>query len=425
MSAIKSAKDELLIDKIIYMNKNGFASDKMSSEGVAIIGAGRTKFGELFDRSLMSLITEASNNALKDANLAWEDIDEIVIGSFIPEIINNIGNLPALIAEELCLNIPITRVEAACGSGGAAIYNAIRAVKGGCKNVLAIGAEKSTDGDARSAYMAAANPWEHIYGFDFAGLNAAMTERYFYEYPKTKREQFAMVSVKNHKHAAGNKLAHLRNQITIETVLNANIISYPVRLFDCSPVSDGAAAVVLTSEERAKKEYKDKGVKISGYGMISDTIGLYARESLVKVKATRLAARDAFKRAGFGIEKVDLLELHDAFVIQEILALEELGLANYGEAPKIVEDSFDANAKYIVYKTLKGEKISNTGGGLKGDGHPVGASGVRQAVELYQQITGKTDHPIDKYLGRMPRVGLCQSIGGSGSTITVHVLEAM
>ncbi|MEM2899511.1 MAG: thiolase domain-containing protein [Thermoplasmata archaeon] len=397
----------------------------MSSEGVAIIGAGRTKFGELFDKSLMNLITEASNNALKDANLDWKDIDEIVIGSFVPEIINNIGNLPALMSEELSLNIPITRVEAACGSGGAAIYNAIRAVKGGGKNVLAIGAEKSTDGDARSAYMAAANPWEHIYGFDFAGLNAAMTERYFYEYPKTKREQFAMVSVKNHKHAAGNKLAHLRNQITIETVLNANIISYPVRLFDCSPVSDGAAAVVLTSEERAKKEYKDKGVKISGYGMISDTIGLYARESFVKVKATRLAARDAFKRAGYGIEKVDLLELHDAFVIQEILALEELGLANYGEAPKMVEDSFDANAKYIVYKTSMGDKISNTGGGLKGDGHPVGASGVRQAVELYGQITGKTDHPIDKYLGRMPRVGLCQSIGGSGSTITIHILEAM
>ncbi len=397
----------------------------MSNDGVAIIGAGRTKFGELFDKSIMNLIAEAGTGALKDANLEWSDVDEIVIGSFIAEITNNIGNLPALMAEELSLNIPITRVEAACGSGGAAIYNGIRAVKGGCKTVLAIGAEKATDGDARSAYMAAANPWEHVYGFDFAGLNAAMTERYFYEYPKTKKEQFAMVSVKNHKHAAGNKLAHLRNQITIETVLNANIISYPVRLFDCSPVSDGAAAVVLSSEERAKKDYKDNAVKIPGYGMISDTIGLYARDSITKVKATRLASEQAFKRAGFGVEKIDILEMHDAFVIQEILAIEELGLANYGEAPKMVEDSFDANAKYIVYKTTKGEKISNTGGGLKADGHPVGASGVRQAVELYGQITGKTDHPVDKYLGRHPQSGICQSIGGSGSTITVHVLEGM
>lgn len=392
------------------------------NQEVAIVGAGRTKFGELYERSMISLTIEAGLNALKEANLERKDIDEMVVGSFITEIVNEQGNLPAFLSEELGINIPITRTEAACGSGGSALYNGITAIKSGrCDVVLVGGVEKATDWNAGIAYMAAASEWERLYNFNFTGLNAAMAKRYLYEYPETKIEHLAMISVKNHKHAIDNKNAHLRNQITVEQVLKSDVVSDPLTIYHCSPVTDGAAALILVNGDLAK-EYENP-VYITGSGMNTDSIGLYARENFTSLKATKLAAANAFKETGKTIKDVDILELHDAFTIQELLAYEELGLAEKGKAWKMIEEGFNTSGRHVVYNVNGKEAIINCGGGLKADGHPVGATGVRQAVELYQQLTGKSDHPVSKSLGREPKIGLCQNIGGTGSLITVHLLE--
>ncbi len=389
---------------------------------VAIVGAGRTRFGELYERSMISLTVEAGLNALKEANLERKQIGEMVVGSFVTEIVNEQGNLPAFLSEELGINIPITRTEAACGSGGSALYNGITTIKSGrCDVVLVGGVEKATDWNVGIAYMAAASEWERLYEFNFTGLNATMAMRYLHEYPETKLEHLAMISVKNHKHARDNKNAHLRNQITVEQVLKSDMVSDPLTIYQCSPVSDGAAALILVSGELAKGY--DNPVYITGSGMRTDSIGLYARDSITSLKATKLAAATAFKESRRAIDEVDILELHDAFTIQELLAYEELGLVEKGKAWKMIQDGFDSSARHIVYRVNGKEIIVNCGGGLKADGHPVGATGVRQAVELYQQLTGKSDHPVNKSLGREPKIGLCQNIGGTGSLITVHLLE--
>lgn len=396
------------------------------SERVAVIGAGRTRFGELFDRSLISLVAEAGIKALEDANVSRHELDEMFIGTFVPEIQNDQGNFSALLCEEIGINIPTTRVEAACASGGAAVYNGARAIKSGeCDLVLVGGAEKATDRNAREAYMAAASEWERLYSFDFISLNAILTQRYLFEYNETSMEDFSLVSVKNHKHALRNPNAHFRKEITVEKVLNSPMISDPVKLLDCSPVSDGSAAIILASEERAK-QLADDPVYLTGCGMNSDTIGLYARSSLSHLKATVMASSTAFKRSGLSISEVDLFELHDAYIIQEVMGYEDLGIVDNGQGPRLVREAFENSSEdsdHIVYESRGKDFVVNAGGGLKADGHPVGATGVRQIGEIYQQMTGKTPYPIEKSLGRTPEVGLAQNVGGSGSNVTVSLLE--
>lgn len=393
---------------------------------VALIGGGRTRFGELFDRSMISLVLEAGMEALYDAKVSREELDEMFIGTFVPEILNDQGNFSAFLSEEMGFNIPITRVESACASGGTAIYNGIRAIKSGdCDLVLVGGAEKATDRSARKAYMAAASEWERKYSFDFISLNAILTQRYIHEYPDVKREDMALISVKNHLHAADNPNAHFRNRITEEMVMKAPVISSPVRLLDCSPVSDGAAAVILASEEKAR-ELTDNPVFLSGYGMGSDTIGLYGRESLTNLKASRETADVAFRRSGLELRDIDIFEMHDAYIIQEIMGVEDIGLAERGKAPEMMREAFDAlgKGKHLLHEREGHSFITNCGGGLKADGHPVGATGVRQIEEIYHQIKGDSTHPVGRSLGRDPSVGLAQNIGGSGSHITMMIMES-
>ncbi len=392
---------------------------------VVVIGSGRTKFGELFERSFISLVAEAGIAALRDAKISREDIDEMVIGTFVPEIMNDQGNFSAYLAEEMGFDIPITRVEAACASGGAAVYNAVRAIKSGdCDLVLVGGAEKATDRSARKAYMAAASEWERLYEFDFISLNAILTQRYLHENKNANYEDMTLISVKNHMHASENPHAHFRNQITQEMVLNAPVISDPVRLLDCSPVSDGAAALIIASEEKAR-EITDRFVFLSGYGMSTDSIGLYSRRSLSDLRATRKAKDIAFQRTSLALEDVDLFEMHDAYIIQEVMGYEDLGLAERGKGPEMVKRAFESHGEesHITYERKGHTFITNTGGGLKADGHPVGATGVRQVGEIFQQLSGKSPYPIERSLGRKPEVGLAHNVGGSGSNITVLLLE--
>ena len=386
----------------------------------------RAEFGELFDRSLISLVVEAGMKALEDANVSRHELDEMFIGTFVPEIQNDQGNFSALLCEEIGINIPITRVEAACASGGASVYNGVRAIKSGeCDLVLVGGAEKATDRNARESYMAAASEWERLYSYDFISLNAILTQRYLFEYSETKMEDLSLVSVKNHRHALKNPNAHFRKEISVEDVLSSPVISNPVKLLDCSPVSDGSAAVILASEERAK-QLMDDPVYLTGCGMNSDTIGLYARSSLSHLKATVMSGGAAFKRSGLNVSDVDLFELHDAYIIQEIMAYEDLGIVDNGMGAGLVRDAFGNSNKgsdHIVYETGGKDFVVNAGGGLKADGHPVGATGVRQVGEIFSQMTGRSPYPIEKTLGRRPEVGLAHNVGGSGSIITVSILE--
>jgi len=394
---------------------------------VAIISAGRTYFGELFDRSLISLTVEAGLKALRDANLERRDIDEMYVGSFVSEITNFQGNFPALLCEELGIHIPITRVEAACGSGGSALYNGIRAVSSGDSDIVLVGGvEKATDTGSAEMFMAAASPWERLYGFSFAGLYANMANRYLYNNQNTTAEHLAMVAVKNHRHARNNPYAHYRNAVTVEQVQNTPMVSSPFTILHCSPISDGGAAVILASEKIAK-EYDD-AVYITGAAMNADAIGLYARRDMTTSAANRFASRDALARAGRTVDEVDIFELHDAFTISEIMAMEDIKLAAIGCSAAILERGLQvsSNGSHVVMENSVGrEFVSNAGGGLKADGHPVGATGVRQAVEIYQQLAGKSEYPVEKVLGDRPMVGLCQNVGGTCASSSVHVMEVM
>jgi len=394
---------------------------------VAIIGAGRTRFGELFDRSIISLTVEAGLKALRDANLERKDIDEMFVGSFVSEITNFQGNFPALLCEELGIHIPITRVEAACGSGGSALYNGINAILSGASDIALIGGvEKATDTGSADMFMAATSPWERLYGFSFAGLYATIANRYLYKHQDTTVEHLAMVAVKNHRHAKNNPYAHYRNAVTVEQVQNTPIVSEPFTIYHCSPISDGGAAVILASEEVAK-EYDD-AIYITGSAMNADTIGLYARQDMTSSAANRLASKDALARAGRKISDMDLFELHDAFTISEILAMEDIGLYRAGCSASMIEQGIKAssNGSHVVMENSSGrEFVSNPGGGLKADGHPVGATGIRQAVEIYQQLSCKSEYPVEKTLGHRPTIGLCQNTGGTCASTSVHVMEVI
>ncbi len=383
---------------------------------VAIIGVGITKFGELWDRSLRSLGIEAGIKAVNDAGIEGKDIDALYIGSMSPGRFVRQEHMAPIVAEYSGLvgrHIPATRVENACASGGTALRQGFLAVASGLHDIVVVGgAEKMTDVPGSLATdtlaMAADQEWEAFYGMTFPGLYALMARRHMYEYGTTK-EQLAMVAVKNHENGALNPTAHFQKPITLETALNAQMIADPLGLFDCSPVSDGAAAVVLAPMEIAKK-YTDTPVEIIGSGQASDTIALHSREDITTTAATVEAARQAYKMAGIGPEDVDFAEVHDCFTINEIIATEDLGFFKKGEGGKAVEEGITRR---------DGSLPINVSGGLKAKGHPVGATGIAQAVEIVLQLRGEAG----KRQLPDPEIGLTHNVGGSGATAVVHIFK--
>jgi acetyl-CoA C-acetyltransferase len=404
--------------------------EAMKKPIAAIVGAGRTRFGEFFKREYMSLALEAGQKALDSANMQTKELGAIYGGFFLPEITEYQGLSSSSFAEEMDINIPITRVEAACASGGLALYNGCLAIQSGrFDKVLVGGVEKLTNTDATSSLSTAMSSYERLYNFTFPDLYASMAGRHMHDYG-TKREHLAMVAVKNHKHAKGNEHAQFRNPITIDTVINSAPVAKPLTLLDCSPISDGAAAIVLVKPELAK-DYEN-AVLITGSDYATGSVGLYSRktaptapleEKFTSIRVTKLASEEALKMSGITLKDIDIAEVHDCFTIEEILAMEDIGLCEKGKGGFVVEDSFDEKSSHIVYKTDYGEKIFNCGGGLKADGHPVSATGVRQAVECYEQLSGISCHPVDRRLGKRPDYALIHNIGGSGAAGVVHILE--
>jgi acetyl-CoA C-acetyltransferase len=381
---------------------------------VAIIGIGCTSFGEKWESSFRDLFVEAGSLALADAELSGEHIDAMYVGNMSAGRFIEQEHIGALIADYAGLStrhIPSTRVEAACASGGLAFRQAVIAVASGMEDiVVAAGVEKMTDvGTGASVDTlagAADREWEGFMGATFPGLYAMIATDYMHRYPLT-REQLGMVAVKNHRNGAKNPIAQFRSEITLETVLSSALVADPLRLFDCSPITDGAAAVILAPLERAR-EFTDTPVRVLATAQASDTLALHDRRDISCLDATVVAGERAFAMAGLPRGKIDFLEVHDCFTIAEICAIEDLGFCRKGEAGRLTEEGVTA---------LGGDLPVNTSGGLKACGHPVGATGIKQVCEVVQQLRGEAGaRQVDG------EIGLTHNVGGTGATVVVHIL---
>jgi len=383
---------------------------------VSIIGVGCTKFGERWDDSLRDLVVETGVAAIEDSGVTGEEIDALYVGNmsggrFVEQ--EHIGALIADYAGLSRLHIPSTRVEAACASGGLALRQAFLAVASGyCDIVIAAGVEKMTDvssGVAADALAAAADrEWECFFGATFPALYAMMARLHMRRFGTT-RDQLSLVAVKNHHHGCLNPISQYQTEITVEDVLCSPMVADPLHILDCSPITDGAAALVLAPAEIAKK-YSDTPIRILASAQASDTLALHDCRDLTTLDATVHAGRSAFQQAGLTPPQIDLAEVHDCFTIAEILAIEDLGFVPKGSGGKAVEDGMTA---------LSGALPVNTSGGLKACGHPVGATGIKQAYEIALQLRGEAGkRQVDE-----AEFGLAHNVGGSGGTAIVHIFS--
>jgi acetyl-CoA C-acetyltransferase len=380
---------------------------------VSIVSAGLSKFGKLDGLYAREIFAEAAKEAFdRCPNLnPKEDIQTLFVGH-MGESYEHQGHTGATMADWAgLLPVPATRVEAACSSSGAALRAAIYAVLSGLADVVMVGGvEKMTHRTTAEVteYLAMASdyPFEQWHGITFPGLYALMATAHMHEYGTTEK-QMATVAVKNHYHGSLNPKAHMQKEITLENALSSRVIAWPLKLYDCSLITDGASCLILTKPELARK-YTDTPVHIIGSGQASDTIGLYERESFTSLAAAKLAAKKAYEMADVKPEDIDVAEVHDCFTIAEIIAYEDLGFCKTGEGGKLAENG----------ETKLGGRIPvNTSGGLKAKGHPVGATGTGQAYEVYLQLTGRAD----KRQVKDAEIGLTHNVGGSGATATVHI----
>ena len=377
---------------------------------VAIIAAGMTRFGELWESSLRDLFAEAALEALKAARA--DHVDSIYVGCMAGGQFVGQEHLGPLMAEEIGMaGVAAMRVESACASGGVALRSAFLDVASGMSDlVLAAGVEKMTDGADVTAVLATAADQEQeaYHGITFPGLYAMIARAHMQAHGTTD-EDLAWVAVKNHLHGAKNPKAQFRREVKLEEVMKSSMVSEPLRLLLCSPVSDGAAAVLLCPLDQAKK-YTDRPVKIRGVGFATSSMALADRKDPAFLDAVALSAERAYKMAGIGPKDVQVAEVHDCFAIAEICCIEALGFVPRGEG---------RHAARTGLTGLGGKIPVNTSGGLKSKGHPVGATGIAQAIEIFEQLRGDAG----ERQVRGARIGLAQNMGGSGASSVVHVLE--
>jgi len=372
------------------------------------------KWGELWERSVRDIFVESALLAMDDAGV--DKLDAMYVGCMTPGLFVAQEHFGSVMADYLGqAGIPSTRVESACASGGLALRMAYMDVASGMHDiVLAGGVEKMTDisgSDATHALATAADmAWEGISGVTFPGLYAMMAVAHMHKYGTT-REQMAAVSVKNHHNGMMNPRAQYRSEITIEQVLGSVKVADPLNILDCSPITDGAAAVIVVPADRVG-EFKKRGAKIIGTGHATDSIALHGRDDMTTLAAVSASAEQAYKMAGKDPKDIDFAEVHDCFSIAEIVVSESLGFFERGKG---------GPAALAGETGLQGSKPINASGGLKSKGHPVGATGIAQIVEIVEQLRGEAG----KRQLKKARVGLAQNMGGSGGSSVVHILEAM
>lgn len=386
---------------------------------VAIIGTGITKFGELFDKDYKELLWESFSTALSDAGIDKSELQAGWLGTYMPYAWGYEGNAGSTVAETLELYpIPITRVANYCSTGMEAVRNAYFGIMSGEYDmVFAVGVEKMRDVPSRGSLVA-----QHIErghpllckGRTAPGMFALLATRYLYEHNLTRRI-LSKVAVKNHYYGSLNSKAHFRKRITEEEADNAPPVAEPLRLYDCTPTTDGSACCILTTEEIAKSLGGDyvliKGIGFATYGGYF-TLQFDTTFDFKGFRATQEAAKFAYKQAGIKdpVNEIDVIECHDCFTITEIINYEDLGLCNRGEGWKLIEEGMTSG---------DGKIPVNISGGLKSFGHPIGASGVRMINEICDQLRGRCGERQVKNA----RIGLAHTLGGPGIVSCVFVLE--
>lgn len=374
---------------------------------VHVAGIGKTAFGAFAGRSLKDLAVEAIDACVADAQRSKEEIEAVYVGNFDGPSFTSQNHLAPYIAGAAGIHgVPATRFEAACASGGSALFHAWHAVASGLyRNVLVCGVEKMTSQTtARVAEILAGAgdaELESAVGATFPAIFAMIARRHMYQYGTT-REHLAAVAVKNHFNASLNPQAHLKKVITLEQALAGKPVAEPFTIYDCSLVSDGAAALWITSDPT--------GVRIAACAQASGEVALADKAEITTLAATRLAAAKAYQQAGVTARDIDVAEVHDCFTIAELIAMEDLGFVKPGQSGPWVAGGATG---------LQGELPVNTSGGLKAKGHPIGATGVAQICDLVIQMRGKAGpRQVERSL-----TALAQNLGGSGATSVVTILR--
>ena len=368
-------------------------------DDIFLIGSGLTRFGEWWEKSLRDLLEEAVNAALQSSRLSPLEIDLVVIANMLAEVTNNQANLGALASSLLPHHPPALRVEAACGSGALALHTACAFLESErAQTVLVLGAEKMTDvsGDMIShALMGAADSeLDAPSGLTFPGIFGLIAKRYMHEFRLT-REKLSIVSAVHHKNAMKNPYAQFQQELSPEAVSGSPLVADPLRLFDCSPVSDGAAACILSRVHRSP-------LRIAASQVTSDTLSIAERPTLVSFPATREAMNRALSEAHIERSDIRVLETHDCFSIAAVINMEDLGFAESGEGIRLYEDLYKNRAELFV----------NMSGGLKACGHPVAATGLKQLIDVGKNLT----HTSTPY-------GLAHNFGGAGATCGIHIVQ--
>ncbi len=383
---------------------------------VSIIGIGQTPVEEHWDRSLRHLAGDAVLAAMQDAGIEPGVVDALYVGNMLSGLLTGQEHLGALVADFVGLRgIEAIKVEAACGSGAAALRMGYAAVAGGLHDfVIVTGVEKMTDtvnAETTTGLMMAADAdYESIHGLTFVSINALLMRRYMHEYG-IKHQDFAGFTVNAHRNAGGNPNAIFRNKITAEQFSRARMISDPINLLDSSGIGDGAAAVVICPSNMAREYRKDGVVYVRASAMATDAVAVHDRPDPLWLSAVEASAFKAYQQARVGPRDIDLFEAHDAFTIMSALSLEASGFAERGKGAWLAQNGDIFREGRIPICTM---------GGLKARGHPVGATGIYQVVEVVQQLRGEAG------TNQIPdaRLGMAQNIGGSGATVITHILEA-
>jgi acetyl-CoA C-acetyltransferase len=384
---------------------------------VAVLGVGQTKFGELWDRSFREIGIEAGLEALVDAKLSSADLGGLFLGNMASGSLIAQEHIAPLILDYAGLagrHLPAVRVEGGGASGSLALHQGYLAVASGAYDFVVVGgAEKMTDVPDTTANQitsgTADHEWEVVFGATLPALWALVARRHMHDFGTT-REQLARVAVHDHEMASKNPLAHYRNRLTLEQVVGAGEVAEPLGMLDCAPLSDGAAAVVLGPLEVARK-HTDQPIRIAASEIACDTMALQHRAQVTTLESTVIAARRAFEHAHRTPADVQVAEVHDAYTISALVALEDLGFVAKGSAgPEFEAGRFAAGAATVV----------NPSGGLKAQGCPFGAVGVAQVVQIVRQLRGQSKER--QVAGA--RLGLAHDVGGTGATSVVHLLEA-
>jgi len=383
---------------------------------VCCVGVGMSKWGEVWERSFRQLFVDAATAAIKGSGV--DHLDSLYVGCMSGGMFIGQEHIGALCADYLGMKgLPAAHVESACASGGISVRSAFFEVASGASDiVMAAGVEKMTDcsGDEATQALAGAadQEYEVFHGATFPGLYAMMAHAHMNAYGTTS-EMLATVSSKNHDNGAMNPVAQYPFKVSVDQVLNSVMVADPLHILDCSPITDGAAAIILTSEEVAKKLGKPY-TKITGSAVATDTIQLAQRDNMATIGSASIAVPKALEMAGKKLTDVDFAEMHDCFTIAEIMIMEAIGLYEPGKAgPAVMAGETRLDGKFPI----------NTSGGLKSKGHPVGATGVAQMVELYKQLTGQAEG--GRQLKSSPKVGMAQNMGGTGASSVVHIMEVV